>query len=275
MKKNILIPTDFSSTARDAMKYAVNLLGREHTYVLFNAYEEPHASAGSIISLKKILSESSEEALREEVEYVRSAMGFNDLDLKVVSEYGGPAQALNAYADSNKVDMIAIGTTGASGLKDIMIGSVASSVLKSASCPVLAVPSGVAYYPLKHILLAADLRGKSNEESLSIFFELARQHQSKVTILTVVPPGTDLDLERTDRGFDLDGMLSDIDHEFEVVDGDDIEETILNEAHDRKANLVVAVHRKSSWFSRLVNPSISGRLAKHIDLPLLTFTEAS
>lgn len=273
--KTILIPTDFSSAARHAMRYTFQLFGTDHNYVILNAYEEPHTTTGSIISLRGILSETSQDGLKSELEYIRTELGLTDLNVTTVSEYGDAVRSATEYAKNKGVDLIAMGTTGASGLKEVFVGSVASSMLQSATCPVLAIPTSAEYADPKNIVLASDLRGKTTPEDLSLFMELVKEYDSKVTVLTVVPPDTDLDMARADRGFDLHGMLDDIDHEFDIEDGDDVEESILEYVQEHNANMVVSIHRDASWFSRLVNPSMSSKLAQHINVPLLTIHEPS
>ncbi|MDC1211866.1 universal stress protein [bacterium] len=60
-------------------------------------------------------------------------------------------------ANINKADLIVMGTTGATGFKEIMLGSVASGVIQHAHCPVLAVPNSEKFGVPTNILLAADL----------------------------------------------------------------------------------------------------------------------
>ena len=65
--KNILIPTDFSTTAQTAANFAISIFGTEEiNYHLLNCYEEPHTSAEMLVSIRDLLSKDSLEGLASE-----------------------------------------------------------------------------------------------------------------------------------------------------------------------------------------------------------------
>ena len=83
--KNILVPTDFSETARNALKYAISLFGSDNHFILMNAYEEPTSTTSSMISLRDILHESSVDSLKDEEQYIKVELHHPDINLSVES----------------------------------------------------------------------------------------------------------------------------------------------------------------------------------------------
>jgi nucleotide-binding universal stress UspA family protein len=101
---------------------------------------------------------------------------------------GAPADAIVAYAQSAKPDLIVIGTRGTSGLKHLVLGSVTEDVLRTASCPVLAIPpaaGSAADFPLRRVLCATDFSATSLA-SLRAAAALTRDSSAEVTILHVL-----------------------------------------------------------------------------------------
>ena len=267
--KTILIPTDFSNSARNAVEYAITLFGEANRFILINSYEEPRSTTSSMISLKDILHESSLDSLAEEEQYLRVEKNHPNLQLETVSIYGDPVHTITQYAENHDVDLIAMGTTGATGLKEVFMGSVAASVVQNAHCPVLAVPLGFDNRKPKNVLFASDLKSVENGELPEVFVELARECESEITVLTVSSDQEQIDLVRAENGYDLHVQLGGLPHKFEVIESEDVEVGIEEFARVNGMDMIITIPRKVSWLGRLFNPSISKKLAQHIDIPMI------
>lgn len=267
--KTILIPTDFSDTARNAFRFAVQLFGTNNKFILMNSFIEPSSASSSMISLRDVLGETSEDGLKEEVEYFETELNYGDLNIITKSVYGEAPAAISSIAKQEEADVVVMGTTGASGVKEVFIGSVAAATLQRTHLPVITVPSKYDYRDFKNILFASDLKAIGNDELPEIFMEIVAKNNSNVTVLTVQKGGKAIDSEEAEHGYDIHVQLQKIQHEFEVIDSEDVEAGIANYAHENNVDLIVTVPRKTSWFNRLFNPSVSKKLVQHIDLPML------
>lgn len=267
--KTILIPTDFSDTARNALQFAVNLFGKDNKFIMMNSYIEPSTATSSMISLRDVLAESSEDGLKEELAHFETELGLTGLDLSTRSVYGEAPQAISNTAKIEEADVIVMGTTGASGVKEVFIGSVAAATLQRTHCPVITVPSRYEYKAPTNILFASDLKAFENEELPAIFMDLVESSNANVTVLTVQKGGKAINNDEAEHGYEIHVQLQKIQHEFEVIDSEDVEAGIINYAHENNVDMIVTVPRKSSWFNRLFNPSVSKKLVQHIDIPML------
>lgn len=263
----VLIPTDFSNDARNAFRYGIAVLGIQHEYILFNAYEEPKTTATSMVSLKDILVEASEDSLREEKKHFETE--FPGIQIETVSEYGDSIYAVTNFARKNEVDLIVMGTAGVTGLQKIFLGSTAAAVIEKATCPVIVVPRGYHFESLKHVLFTADLLNSDEEQLPAVLSDLVRENQSEITILIVNREGDEIGVDRAEKGYALHTAMNGFSHKFEVITNDDIEEAIRTYAHDNEMNLLVTTPRRSNWLQRLLKPSISKELAEHLEIPML------
>jgi nucleotide-binding universal stress UspA family protein len=150
--KKILAPTDLSPFSANGVRYAFNLaraLGAE--VILAHAVSTrefmSHATSLKITSsgaetndlLGKLL-EVHEQPLQKFMEEQLVSVGV-DLNVQPIVEMGDAHSLIVKWASDKAVDLIVMSTHGRSGLPRMILGSVTEKVLRSASCPVLAIPS--------------------------------------------------------------------------------------------------------------------------------------
>ena len=139
--RTILVPVDFSKHAAPVIEWAAHL-AEEHQsrLVLFHAYHLPvefQQLEGAYLppdfwaNVKK----EADQTLGRYAGDLRK----QGLDVEAVVREGYPATAIVDEASSQRADLIVIGTHGLSGLKHLLLGSIAERVVQKAPCPVLAV----------------------------------------------------------------------------------------------------------------------------------------
>jgi nucleotide-binding universal stress UspA family protein len=170
--KKILVPTDFSDTANKARDYAIQLAQLiEAEIILLNTYHIPYsgASAGTLINIDKIALEESEKAMHLQLEYVKS--NYSNIKVSTLCRSGLLIDSVSRIGQSNEVDLIVLGTTGASGAIENMLGSNASALIGSVNIPIITIPKeGKINFP-KHIVATNDL-SESGEEA---FFDVLKE----------------------------------------------------------------------------------------------------
>jgi nucleotide-binding universal stress UspA family protein len=138
----ILVPVDFSSGSKIAAEYALALgTALRSTVTLFHVYEKPDlmntivpgADNAADAERDRSFSKGWIEALRTEVQ------GRGEVEMLVVVEHGSPAPAIVSYSRSGRFDMVVMGTHGRTGLRHVLMGSVAEAVVRQALCPVLTI----------------------------------------------------------------------------------------------------------------------------------------
>jgi nucleotide-binding universal stress UspA family protein len=139
--KKFLCPTDFSETALEALRYAVDLARSQGAEIeLLHVHHVP--LHGSDVKAPKTV-EDLPEALRKDLGG-RIALWQEQVDLAGVTlrtslAVGTPHEAIVAAAKRTGADLIVMGTEGHSGLARMLIGSVTDRVLRTSDRPVLTV----------------------------------------------------------------------------------------------------------------------------------------
>ena len=138
----ILAPVDFSLGSKIAVEYSVALataLGSSVT--LFHAREMPGSMNAIVPGADNTIDAGKERAAAlQQLEAMRTEMQQGtDVDISVVVQRGSPTIEIVSYSLSGGFDMIVMGTHGRTGLKRVVMGSVAEAVVRRALCPVLTV----------------------------------------------------------------------------------------------------------------------------------------
>src|SRR5215207_3883128 len=144
MPTRIIVPLDGSDFSFRAAKYAVNLarLTGGEIICIHAIVDLPYIEylRPGIVTINRYI-DGAKKQTEKWVSQVR-AMASNE-DIKITSNtiFNLPsvAESLISYAAEQKADLIVMGTRGRSGLKRLVLGSVASAVVMHASCPVLVV----------------------------------------------------------------------------------------------------------------------------------------
>jgi nucleotide-binding universal stress UspA family protein len=143
--KNVLVATDFSECSDTAVTYARALAGKFgaqlHIFhvVQFVSGADVSGIGGYAAAVPTLYAELEADA-RERLGELVSDADRELLHVKTAISVGDvPASAIVAYAKTEAIDLIVIGTHGRRGLSHVLLGSVAESVVRMAPCPVLTV----------------------------------------------------------------------------------------------------------------------------------------
>ncbi len=135
--KRILCPIDFSPDNKAANEYASMLADSTGAKIIYLHTFLPDVTYGSPALFD---SKKEEKRLLAKLEEEFKPALKNIVGSYVV-EFGTPADRITHFANENKIDLIVMGTHGRTGLRRVIMGSVAEAVIRRAECPVLAIKS--------------------------------------------------------------------------------------------------------------------------------------
>jgi nucleotide-binding universal stress UspA family protein len=140
---HIVVPTDFSATARDALRMARALaLGTRArvsiVHVVPDVWRQPWIAeaGGEVVGIQREWEKDAHDRLAALV----AEETFGDAEVQTVVRIGAPHAEIAAYAESQHADLIVLGTHGHGPVHRFLLGSVAERLVRTARCPVLAVP---------------------------------------------------------------------------------------------------------------------------------------
>jgi nucleotide-binding universal stress UspA family protein len=149
MPPPILLCTDGSTEALDALVAGVDLLGRGNGYVLVTVADVPDPDvlsgtghAGAELSAEEfdLAVGRAHETARQVVTEAEARLGLDGVEVRVIG--GEPATAICGLAADIGARAVVIGTRGRGGLTRALLGSVSDYVVRHAPCTVVVTPSG-------------------------------------------------------------------------------------------------------------------------------------
>jgi len=143
--KRILLCTDFSENSEPALHLALEQVKAFQAELLILHVVDswagfPSYQHGVCLNIQEVV-QSCKESAQAKLEHIMDGHGDVPNGVKTYSRIGVPAQEIARLADEESVDMIVMGTHGWTGLRHVLLGSVAENVLRTAKCPVLVVRS--------------------------------------------------------------------------------------------------------------------------------------
>ncbi len=257
----ILVPVDFSDTSLNALTYATKLFGGIALEVTILHTYEVSSSAFRMKSMDSIL----EGDAQKEMDALLKKMREDHPDISVQSKIlkSDAVSAITSLGNSGTYDFIVMGTKGASGLKEVFIGSVAGGVISKTKAPVLVVPGNFEYRPLQEIAFAISGAIFSNDNVVEPLRKLAMLHSCKVNVLHV-SEGKKLDVEKAL------GTIDDLDPSVTYAFGAGKVNEQLNEYLKKEVpGLLCLVRGKKGFFSRIFGESVTLKQTFNSSVPLL------
>lgn len=271
--KRILLPTDFSTNARNAFSYILKMLGNDvEEYILLNSFEPPHGNSGMLISINDILQKESESGLKKEKQYLIDTFGIDENKIKTVSDLGDLVGVIERELEHTEIDMVVMGTKGASGLKEVLIGSNASAVIQNIFIPVLTVPDNWEFKSLNHIVFATDYVQNKGRDTFSLLLSLAEKNAAEVKLVNVKKSKSKVsDSERESERRNLAETFAGVEHSFESIESEDTVEGLHSYlTHRKDIDLLCMIPRKNNFFDKIFNRSVTNKIANLAHLPMLT-----
>ncbi len=168
---------------------------------------------------------------------------------------------------AENIDLIVMGTKGATGAKEILFGSNTVHVIKKATCPVIAIPPHFEYEAPKEILFPTDYEIEYQKEKIGELVKIAELHRSRINVMHV-RTGYDLTETQEKHKGQLEKLLGSSSLFHEMPDNGII--AAVNEFQAKeKVNLLVMVQNKHTFLERLFIEPVIKKIGFHVTVPFM------
>lgn len=279
--RKILIPTDFSANAYNAISYALKLFKNEEaTFYLMNTYtpavyqSEYLLFSPGQIGLGDIYQQNSEKKLNEVKDCILEEFNNPKHTIMIHSAFNTLVYEIVETVENENIDVVVMGTQGATGAKEILLGTNTVHVIKNAKCPVLVVPPDYSFQTPDEILFPTDYEINYNNTHMKQFLNIARSNGSNIDVLHV-SSGNELTVDQLENKSKLGVILGDIPHRFHDVRDQEIITAINNFQADKKIKLLTMVRNKHTFLERLFIEPIIKKIGFHVTIPFLVLPHQS
>jgi len=271
--KKILVPTDFSDQAFNALKAAAGIARKSNAeIVLLHIIDLPQETMDMIqpgYDLPEIMffKQHAETRLTQ----IALSPELNGLTVSQILKLGRTFNEVTIVAKDNNIDLIVMGSHGASGFKELFIGSNTEKVIRTSEVPVLAIKGDQADVKFDKVVVANDFT-EDIKESFEQIIGFLKSNGGTPHFLMVNTPNNFKPThvaEEIVRNFLNQFQLDN--YEFSIYNDLDIEKGILNFAERVNADLIAMGTHGRKGFARFLNGSISEDLMNHSPRSIITF----
>jgi nucleotide-binding universal stress UspA family protein len=273
--KKILLPTDFSKNSWNSICYALELFKKTeclfylvHTYtpILYNP--ELSLTSRQDLELMDITRKNSQNSLKKTKENILEKYPNNKHQFETISSFNTLQSEIEKLRKAHAIDLIVMGTKGASGIKKLLFGTNTIHAIDKTKCPILAIPQKHPFSPIVKILFPTNYEVKFQKETLKELLEIGTNNHSMIHVLNATY-GYDSSTQQKENKLQLEKLFHNIAHLYHYVNNQNIEETIENFKKDTSIDLIVMLRYKRTFFEKLFSNSLIHQIGFHLQKPLL------
>ena len=270
--KHIILATDFSENAKNAIEYAVQLFGlQEVQYTIVNSFVEPKATTNVVVSMNDLLRKESLRGL-DALER-RLTEQFPEISIDSRSIYGSIASVIDEIGSTEDIDYVVAGSKGLSALESFVLGSSALDIVKRVKLPLLLVPKECVFHSIDCIALAADYKHLEQIDLLNPLVNIVLDQDAELKIVNVQTTNEEPNYTQALEGLELHNAFLAIKHEFCNEINTDVVRGILSFTERNEVQMLAMIARKHTFFDRLLHKSITKEITKLAYLPYLVLHE--
>lgn len=271
--KKILIPTDFSEHAEYALKVAAQIAKKNNSeIILLHMLELPHESSDAMGSGKEIpeIMFFKNAAMRK-LEDLMDEEYLDGINVSEAVQFELAFDGIMKIAKKNDVDLIVMGSHGASGYKEMFIGSNAEKVVRNSEVPVLIIKKDEGKFEVNNFVFASDFSDEV-KKPFGRAVDFVNHFDATLHLVMINTPNNFKSTSAANeimnnflKGFDVSNPVTHIYNETNVEKG------ILNFANSINADLIGMCTHGRKGLSHFFNGSISEDLVNHAERPVVTF----
>ncbi|WP_161888369.1 universal stress protein [Pontibacter russatus] len=292
--KTILVPIDYSDNSLNILTYALEIArvaGMDviafHAFFPIVSPPAAYDAADVVMALEegkaKELESFAEDARQLAAQAYasqsstitgtgtdRTIPDFNGIKISCVTRMGGAFEQIMRAIRLYKADLVVMGMQEGEALSQALLGSTTISVMQESNVPVLAVPKGAIYKGFGSVLFAADLHHVNARTDLHLLRDFMEPFQPKLQVLHLYRT------EKQFEEFEAQGALEALSRNFRDVSynvsfdlREDVAAGIQEYIKEQRADLLVLIPQKHTFFERLLGKSITGKITAYPSVPLL------
>jgi nucleotide-binding universal stress UspA family protein len=269
--KLIVVPTDFSPLADNALKYGMDLataMGSSlmivHIYQIPISYSEVPLITISLEEIKKASEERLAE-LKHNIETITSGK----LVVYAESRLGDVGDEIQKLTKTLQPFAVVMGSRGVTGAGKFFLGSNSLSVINSTATPVIVVPPGGKFSPYKKIGLTTDFKDVVDKTPVVPVRALVNFFNAELHVLHVDYKQRNFNPGVPEQTLNLDMLLSGMHPTYDYIENKNVNEGINDFAEKNNIDLIITLPQKHSFLESLFEKSLTRELLHHTHIPVM------
>ncbi|WP_291968059.1 universal stress protein [Maribacter sp.] len=276
MNKRILIPTDFSKNALNAIRYTIDLYAKLNCdFYFLNVFSFEKYTTNSL----NIPEEGSAEYLlakqesEKKLDKLINTLSLHEENFKhnyfTESTANFLSEAIKQNIKEKDIDLVAMGTKGATGSKGVLFGSnTVMAMEKIRECPVLAIPEHISFMSPKEIVFPTDFKDVYKRSEFKYLIELANMHNAEIAVLHLENNKELTETQLSNKQL-LSSILSETKHQFHTLKEKNLGKGIQLFVESRESDMVSFINQKHFFFGNVFSKPLIKEIGYDSDVPIL------
>lgn len=267
----IVVPTDFSPLADNALKYGMDLakaMGSSlmivHIYQIPISYSEVPLITVSMEEIRK----ASEERLAE-LKHNIETITTGKLVVYTESRLGDVGDEINKITKTLQPFAVVMGSRGVTGAGKFFLGSNSLSVINKTNTPVIVVPPGGRFSPYKKIGLTTDFKEVVDKTPIIPIRALVNFFNAELHVMHVDYKQRNFNPDVPEQTLNLDMLLSGMNPTYDFIEHKNVNEGINDFAEKNNIDLIVTLPQKHSFIESLFEKSLTRELLHLTHIPVM------
>ena len=269
--RTILIPTDFSDTAKNAARYGLEFakhVGAEKI-ILYNGYSMPISTDTSWELVDPIdLKTNSEEAVKAARMLLLPWVEGN-ISVETLSDMGFFEDRITEIAAQVQADLIIMGITGGGNFERALFGSNALTTIHNTLVPVLVVPPASVWKMLTKIAWACDYHNIMETAPLNVIEQVLKLTGAELHVVHNPPVHQTPGAEAVTENMHLHAFLKDTPFQVAVLEGTDLSVAVNAYVEEKGIGWLIVIPKKHGWLAGLFSKDHTKELLFHTHVPML------
>lgn len=257
--KHILVPIGSSENSSNTLQYAIDFATEINaTVFVFRAYNV-QAKAGIIIDINAVIERETNLYLRTMVKTVNT----KNVTIKLIAAKGNVIDSIETIDDEIGIDLIIVGPKSNSVKEQVFLGRTSGSIIKQTNVPVLVVPNGYSFKPVKSVLMGFKSGIIRKKNVLKPLQQIVEKFRSDVNMLLVKTPNS------SEEDLVLDPVLESLKTTSETIESATTYEGVLSKIESYNPDVLCVFRRKRGFFKKLWEKNTVLKEEFYCDVPLL------
>jgi nucleotide-binding universal stress UspA family protein len=190
--KKILLPTDFSASSNNAIDYAMHFFKNwKCEFYILNVQKiseyvsDDLASGAKSDSVYDSIAFDNKKAINDLVIKLKEEHANETYDFHGLYDFDNFVSAVNEAVAFHSIDLIVMGSNGATGAKETLFGSNTLKVIRNSDCPTLTIPEHFKFKNIKSVLFSTQNCEDLTLSGIKVFTKILDMHQPELNILDI------------------------------------------------------------------------------------------
>ncbi|WP_428230146.1 universal stress protein [Flavobacterium sp.] len=271
--KRILVPTDFSEHAENALKAAAQIATKNNSeIIILHMLELPSQMndavlGGASIPETMLFIKKANETLDE----ISSRPYLNGIPVIEIVKMDKPIHGISQVSKDYDIDLILMGSHGSSGIEELLIGSNTEKVVRNSEIPVLVIKKDISNFNATNIVFASDFSAETKKPFKKLL-NFTKSFESKLHLVTVCTPNSFKPTHVAEKAMtNFANEFNLTNYTTNIYNDTNIEKGIINFSNSIDADIIGMCTHGRTGFAHFFNGSISEGLVNHSVKPVITF----